>query len=203
MFKTLAFTAVVASVQALDALDTLTDTYTCTTTLADKSTFQLKDLKSTTGYSKNMEEVSDTFGDNLTWNYCQAFQESDDKTVAGVTTTEEFDWYAMLDYGYMDIYFATEAIKTDGSSYKALFKEDGTTVNGVSIEQMGSADCPTVAGTKLSFTTDLTCDKTITTVDPLVVVASVDADKCHYKVAFAHAAGCPVAKDITDITDKL
>ena len=68
---------------------------------------------------------------------------------------------------------------------------------------MGSADCPTVAGTKLSFTTDLTCDETITTVDPLVVVASVDADKCHYKVAFAHAAGCPVAKDITDITDKL
>jgi len=80
---------------------------------------------------------------------------------------------------------------------------DGETVNGVTIVQEGDADCPTKAGTKLSFTTELTCDATITTVDPAVIVASSDADKCHYTVAFAHEAGCPIAKSITDITDAI
>ena len=86
MFKTLAFTAVVASVQALDALDTLTDQYTCTTTLADKSTFQLKDLESTTGYSKRLG--SSGYGDTLKWNYCQAFLDD-----------PPYDYYASVDYG--------------------------------------------------------------------------------------------------------
>jgi len=54
----------------------------------------------------------------------------------------------------------------------------------------------------MSLTTELTCDKDITTIDVAAVEATF-VDKCHYTVTFAHKAGCPVAKDFTDITDKL
>ena len=65
MFKTLAFASMaVASVQAI--IDPL-DTFTCTTTLADKTTFQLMDLYADAGYTKLVN------GNSLVFNYCTAF----------------------------------------------------------------------------------------------------------------------------------
>jgi hypothetical protein len=64
---------------------------------------------------------------------------------------------------------------------------------------------PTQGDGKCSLTTELTCDASITTIDPTKVVATKaqTTDNCLYTVAFAHAAGCPVGSDISDVVDKL
>ena len=52
MFKSITFAAsVVCSVSAIDTNPL--DTFTCTTSLSDKTTFQLKDLYTEGGYTKD------------------------------------------------------------------------------------------------------------------------------------------------------
>ena len=74
-------------------------------------------------------------------------------------------------------------------------------VNGVRIKQINAEETCS-DGKPMSLTTELTCDKDITTIDVAAVEATF-VDQCHFTVAFAHKAGCPVAKEFTDITDKL
>lgn len=189
MFKYLSFAAaLVCSSNAIEILDDLT----CTTTLADMTTFQLKDLKADGGYLKTFAN-----GNYFQWNYCQAFSEEHGE--GADTTTVEY--YAALDVAGNDIYYGVEAIKTDGKGYSAILAEDGKTVNGVEFTQNGQIKCLTDNTRDISFTTKLTCDESITSVDVNKVDVTVSEDKCNVTAAFAHKAGCPTV-DITDITDK-
>lgn len=110
------------------------------------------------------------------------------------------EFYASTEDDSGKTYYITEAIKTDGAAYETILDVDGK-VNGVKIAQMGD-DCPKEAGAKFSFETELTCAKDVTgTIDVNAITATFD-DKCTFTLAFAHKAGCPVAKDFTDIANK-
>ena len=159
----------------------LIDQVTCTTSLADNSTFQLINLRSEEeqGYQATLPN-----GNPFTWNYCKPFAldvinepeevqpETEGDDIKDTTASKKFYYYAVeTQSDDTSIYYATEAIKADGKDYEAILatnEEDGTeTVNGIKITQKGDTKCdPSAEDSELiSFTTELTCDSEITSME--------------------------------------
>ena len=114
------------------------------------------------------------------------------------------EYYAAEEFpdGRLDFY-ASEGISSAGGDYEPILAADGETVNGVVITQAGSIPCTADASRQISFTTKLTCDESVKTVDLDEVVLTRSADGCDVTAAFAHAAGCPTTGDLADAAGQI
>lgn len=96
---------------------------------------------------------------------------------------------------------AIDKIKRDGKDYQPIYAENGVTVNGVIITQNGSGTC--ADGAANSFTSKITCDADVKTLDVNDVNLEYSDDVCHFTVEFAHEAGCTFDLDSDYVMDQV